>query len=168
MHTVHLIDWLTDCLNFWFFSLQLCSPGSSYFYAYPGRKPQLLAHLESYLNKELQSLNAQEPKFQELKLQVLFFWLTLKEITHIKINQLIDKLKTPKFQSRFQKLLDFKHYLLWPQVYRDVFALFIKEFKTYQPLLSDIKREYETTLGKWPWEKRWEMPCCINLFIFKT
>ncbi|KAM3610008.1 uncharacterized protein V6R79_023803 [Siganus canaliculatus] len=32
------------------------------------------------------------------------------------------------------------------QVYRDVFSCFIKEFKTYQPLLSAIKKEYETTL----------------------
>lgn len=38
--------------------------------------------------------------------------------------------------------------LLWTQVYRDVFGCFIREFKTYQPLLSAIKKEYETTLGQ--------------------
>lgn len=38
--------------------------------------------------------------------------------------------------------------MLWPQIYRDVFRCFIKEFKTYQPLLSAIQREYETTLGQ--------------------
>ncbi|KAM9351913.1 translin-associated factor X-interacting protein 1 [Symphorus nematophorus] len=58
-------------------------------------------HLESYVNKELQSINSHEPKFQELKLQV----------------------------------------------YRDAFGNFIKEFKTYQPLLSAIKKEYETALA---------------------
>ncbi|XP_075962645.1 translin-associated factor X-interacting protein 1 [Anarhichas minor] len=33
------------------------------------------------------------------------------------------------------------------QVYCDVFGRFIKEFKTYQPLLSAIKKEYENTLA---------------------
>ncbi|KAK2918197.1 translin-associated factor X-interacting protein 1 isoform X2 [Channa argus] len=33
------------------------------------------------------------------------------------------------------------------QVYRNVFVFFIKEFKTYQPILSAIKREYENTLA---------------------
>ncbi|XP_028264106.1 translin-associated factor X-interacting protein 1 isoform X2 [Parambassis ranga] len=32
------------------------------------------------------------------------------------------------------------------QVYRNVFGSFISAFKTYQPLLSDIKKEYENTL----------------------
>ncbi|KAA8578569.1 hypothetical protein FQN60_000010 [Etheostoma spectabile] len=73
----------------------------SYIYAGPGRKPQLLMHLESYVNKELHTISSHEPTFQELKLQV----------------------------------------------YRDVFGCFIKEFKTYQPLLSDIKKEYENTLA---------------------
>ncbi|XP_068169074.1 translin-associated factor X-interacting protein 1 isoform X1 [Antennarius striatus] len=49
---------------------KLCWNGSSYIYAYPGRKPQLLMHLEGYVNHELQTLNSNEPKFQELKLQV--------------------------------------------------------------------------------------------------
>ncbi|XP_070828897.1 translin-associated factor X-interacting protein 1 isoform X1 [Chaetodon trifascialis] len=80
---------------------KLCWTGSSYIYAGPGRKPQLLMHLESYVNKELQTINSHEPKYQELKLQV----------------------------------------------YRNVFGHFIKEFKTYQPLLSAIKKEYETTLA---------------------
>ncbi|XP_054476027.1 translin-associated factor X-interacting protein 1 isoform X2 [Anoplopoma fimbria] len=57
--------------------------------------------LESYMNKELQTISSREPKYQELKLQV----------------------------------------------YRDVFGCFIKEFKTYQPLLSAIKKEYENTLA---------------------
>ncbi|KAA8590539.1 hypothetical protein FQN60_014473 [Etheostoma spectabile] len=73
----------------------------SYICAGPGRKPQLLMHLESYVNKELHTISSHEPTFQELKLQV----------------------------------------------YRDVFGCFIKEFKTYQPLLSDIKKEYENTLA---------------------
>ncbi|KAG8012953.1 Translin-associated factor X-interacting protein 1, partial [Nibea albiflora] len=75
--------------------------GSSYIYAGPGRKPQLLTHLESYVNKELQTIGPDEPKCQELKLQV----------------------------------------------YRHAFGSFIKEFKTYQPLLSAIKKEYEKTLA---------------------
>ncbi|TNN38898.1 Translin-associated factor X-interacting protein 1 [Liparis tanakae] len=33
------------------------------------------------------------------------------------------------------------------EVYRDVFGCFIKEFRTYQPLLSAIKKEYENTLA---------------------
>ncbi|XP_059190797.1 translin-associated factor X-interacting protein 1 [Centropristis striata] len=75
--------------------------GSSCIYAGPGRKPQLLLHLESYVNRELHFISSHETKFQELKLQV----------------------------------------------YRDVFGCFIKEFKTYQPLLSAIKKEYETTIA---------------------
>ncbi|XP_029378253.1 translin-associated factor X-interacting protein 1 [Echeneis naucrates] len=74
---------------------------SSYIYAGLGRKPQLLINLENYVNKELHTISPQDPKYQELKLQV----------------------------------------------YRDVFGHVIKEFKTYQPLLSAIKREYENTLA---------------------
>ncbi|XP_040893409.1 translin-associated factor X-interacting protein 1 [Toxotes jaculatrix] len=80
---------------------KFCLAGSNYIYAGLGRKPQLLMHLESYVNKELQDISPSEPKFQELKLQV----------------------------------------------YREVFGCFIKEFKTYQPLLCDIKKEYENTLA---------------------
>ncbi|KAF0041527.1 hypothetical protein F2P81_007425 [Scophthalmus maximus] len=58
-------------------------------------------HLESYVNKELHTISPQEPKYQELKLQV----------------------------------------------YRDIFGCLIKEFKTYQPVLSAIKKEYENTLA---------------------
>ncbi|XP_047189120.1 translin-associated factor X-interacting protein 1 isoform X2 [Scophthalmus maximus] len=75
--------------------------GSSYIYGGTGRKPQLLMHLESYVNKELHTISPQEPKYQELKLQV----------------------------------------------YRDIFGCLIKEFKTYQPVLSAIKKEYENTLA---------------------
>ncbi|XP_026220629.1 translin-associated factor X-interacting protein 1 isoform X2 [Anabas testudineus] len=80
---------------------KVSKPGNSYIYASPGRKPQLLVHLESYVKKELQTINSCEPKSQELKLQV----------------------------------------------YRKVFGIFIKEFQTYQPLLSAIKKEYENTLA---------------------
>ncbi|XP_029290079.1 translin-associated factor X-interacting protein 1 [Cottoperca gobio] len=80
---------------------KLCWTGRSYIYAGPGRKPQLLMHLESYVNKELRTISSCEPHFQELKLQV----------------------------------------------YRDAFGCFIKEFRTYQPLLSAIKKEYENTLA---------------------
>ncbi|XP_040018661.2 translin-associated factor X-interacting protein 1 isoform X1 [Gasterosteus aculeatus] len=80
---------------------EFSSKGSSYIYSGPGRKPQLLMHMESYVNKELHTISSHEPKFQELKLQV----------------------------------------------YRDVFGCFIKEFKTYQPLLAAIKKEYENTLA---------------------
>ncbi|XP_030280708.1 translin-associated factor X-interacting protein 1 isoform X2 [Sparus aurata] len=82
-------------------AIKMCWKGSSYIYAGLGRKPQLLIHMESYVNKELHTISSHEPKFQELKLQV----------------------------------------------YRDVFGCFIREFKTYQPLLSAIKKEYETTLA---------------------
>nr|XP_020499920.1 translin-associated factor X-interacting protein 1 isoform X1 [Labrus bergylta] len=73
---------------------------SSHIFAGPWRKPQLLIQLESYVNKELQTISFDQPAFQELKLQI----------------------------------------------YRDVFGRFIKEFKTYQPLLSAIKKEYENIL----------------------
>ncbi|KAJ8417908.1 hypothetical protein AAFF_G00227510 [Aldrovandia affinis] len=33
------------------------------------------------------------------------------------------------------------------QAYRDVFDYFIEDFRTYKPLLTSIKNEYETTLG---------------------
>lgn len=34
------------------------------------------------------------------------------------------------------------------QPYREIFEFFIDNFKTYKPLLSAIKNEYEVTLGK--------------------
>jgi len=34
------------------------------------------------------------------------------------------------------------------QPYREIFEFFIDNFKTYKPLLSAIKNEYEATLGK--------------------
>ncbi|XP_055365900.1 translin-associated factor X-interacting protein 1 isoform X3 [Betta splendens] len=74
---------------------------SNHIYAAPGRKPQLLVHLENSVQKQLQTINPCEPNYEVLKLQV----------------------------------------------YRRVFGIFIKEFKTYQPLLSAIKKEYENTLA---------------------
>ncbi|XP_074533444.1 translin-associated factor X-interacting protein 1 isoform X2 [Halichoeres trimaculatus] len=41
-----------------------------YIYATPDRKPHLLEHLESFVNKELQTLSSSEPNYQELKLQI--------------------------------------------------------------------------------------------------
>uniref|UniRef100_A0A8C3KRU4 Translin-associated factor X-interacting protein 1 N-terminal domain-containing protein n=1 Tax=Calidris pygmaea TaxID=425635 RepID=A0A8C3KRU4_9CHAR len=64
-------------------------------------KPQYLEELESYLRKELQSLDLTEKNAQELKLQP----------------------------------------------YREIFEFFIDSFKTYKPLLSAIKNEYEVTLA---------------------
>nr|XP_019960459.1 PREDICTED: translin-associated factor X-interacting protein 1 isoform X1 [Paralichthys olivaceus] len=80
---------------------ELCVAGGSYIYAGTGRKPRLLMHMESYVNRELNTISPNEPKHQELKLQV----------------------------------------------YRHIFGCFIKEFKTYQPILSAIKKEYENTLA---------------------
>uniref|UniRef100_A0A8C3SQS2 Translin-associated factor X-interacting protein 1 N-terminal domain-containing protein n=1 Tax=Chelydra serpentina TaxID=8475 RepID=A0A8C3SQS2_CHESE len=65
-------------------------------------KPRYLEELESYLRKELQSLDLTKENAQELKLQP----------------------------------------------YREIFEFFIEDFKTYKPLLSAIKNEYEVTLGK--------------------
>ncbi|NXE83300.1 TXIP1 protein, partial [Cochlearius cochlearius] len=64
-------------------------------------KPQYLEQLESYLRKELQSLDLTKNNSQELKLQP----------------------------------------------YREIFEFFIDNFKTYKPLLSAIKNEYEVTLA---------------------
>ncbi|KAM6118103.1 LOW QUALITY PROTEIN: translin-associated factor X-interacting protein 1 [Pterocles gutturalis] len=64
-------------------------------------KPRLLEQLESYLKKELQSLNLTKNNSQELKLQP----------------------------------------------YRETFEFFIDSFKTYKPLLSAIKHEYEVTVA---------------------
>nr|XP_025043006.1 translin-associated factor X-interacting protein 1 [Pelodiscus sinensis] len=63
-------------------------------------KPRYLEELESYLRKELQSLDLTNENAQELKLQP----------------------------------------------YREIFEFFIEDFKTYKPLLSAIKNEYEVTL----------------------
>ncbi|XP_021172308.2 translin-associated factor X-interacting protein 1 isoform X1 [Fundulus heteroclitus] len=49
---------------------KLLSTGSSYLYAGPGRKPQLLMQLESYVKKELQAISTHLPHFQEMKLEV--------------------------------------------------------------------------------------------------
>ncbi|XP_073163328.1 translin-associated factor X-interacting protein 1 isoform X2 [Lepidochelys kempii] len=64
-------------------------------------KPRYLEELESYLRKELQSLDLTKENAQELKLQP----------------------------------------------YREIFEFFIEDFKTYKPLLSAIKNEYEVTLA---------------------
>uniref|UniRef100_A0A8D0EW41 Translin-associated factor X-interacting protein 1 N-terminal domain-containing protein n=1 Tax=Strix occidentalis caurina TaxID=311401 RepID=A0A8D0EW41_STROC len=64
-------------------------------------KPRYLKQLESYLRKELQSLDLTENCSQELKLQP----------------------------------------------YREIFESFIEDFKTYKPLLTAIKNEYEVTLA---------------------
>ncbi|NXI59556.1 TXIP1 protein, partial [Chloroceryle aenea] len=66
-----------------------------------GPKPLYLEQLESYLSKELQSLDLTKKNSQELKLQP----------------------------------------------YREIFEFFIDNFKTYKPLLSAIKNEYEVTLA---------------------
>uniref|UniRef100_A0A8C7XFH2 Translin-associated factor X-interacting protein 1 N-terminal domain-containing protein n=1 Tax=Oryzias sinensis TaxID=183150 RepID=A0A8C7XFH2_9TELE len=49
---------------------KFCWSGCSYLYAGPGRKPELLRQLEHHVNEELCAISAQEPKFEELKLQV--------------------------------------------------------------------------------------------------
>ncbi|KAF6735643.1 Translin-associated factor X-interacting protein 1 [Oryzias melastigma] len=49
---------------------KLCWSGSSYLYAGPGRKPELLRQLERHVNEELCAISSQEPKFEELRLQV--------------------------------------------------------------------------------------------------
>ncbi|NXS54270.1 TXIP1 protein, partial [Brachypteracias leptosomus] len=64
-------------------------------------KPRYLEQLESYLRKELQSLDLTKRNSQELRLQP----------------------------------------------YREIFESFIDNFKTYKPLLSAIKNEYEVTLA---------------------
>ncbi|NXW04811.1 TXIP1 protein, partial [Fregetta grallaria] len=64
-------------------------------------KPRYLEQLESYLRKELQSLDLTKKNSQELKLQP----------------------------------------------YREIFECIIDNFKTYKPLLSAIKNEYEVTLA---------------------
>ncbi|XP_040536812.1 translin-associated factor X-interacting protein 1 isoform X1 [Gallus gallus] len=64
-------------------------------------KPRHLEQLESYLRKELQTLDLTKGISQELKLQP----------------------------------------------YREIFEFFIDNFKTYKPLLSAIKNEYEATLA---------------------
>ncbi|KFQ52163.1 Translin-associated factor X-interacting protein 1, partial [Pelecanus crispus] len=64
-------------------------------------KPPYLEQLESYLRKELQSLDLTKKNSQELKLQP----------------------------------------------YREIFEFFIDNFKTYKPLLTAIKNEYEVTLA---------------------
>uniref|UniRef100_A0A8C3L2X1 Translin-associated factor X-interacting protein 1 N-terminal domain-containing protein n=1 Tax=Chrysolophus pictus TaxID=9089 RepID=A0A8C3L2X1_CHRPC len=64
-------------------------------------KPRHLEQLESYLRKELQTLDLTKGSSQELKLQP----------------------------------------------YREIFEFFIDNFRTYKPLLSAIKNEYEATLA---------------------
>uniref|UniRef100_A0A8C5N2F0 Translin-associated factor X-interacting protein 1 N-terminal domain-containing protein n=1 Tax=Leptobrachium leishanense TaxID=445787 RepID=A0A8C5N2F0_9ANUR len=64
-------------------------------------KPRFLEQLESYLRRELQSLDLTKENSQELRLQA----------------------------------------------YREVFNYFIDAFKTYKPLLSAIKNEYEVTVA---------------------
>lgn len=61
-----------------------------------------------------------------------------------------NKAKTYYNYIFFVCLYILNQYLLlhWLQVYREAFGHFIKEFKTYQPLLSAIKKEYENTLGQ--------------------
>ncbi|XP_034541673.1 translin-associated factor X-interacting protein 1 isoform X2 [Notolabrus celidotus] len=66
-----------------FCSLNLCRMETCYIYATPERQPELLKHLESYVNKELQTFSSNEPKSQELKLQIYrnVFGRFIKEFT---------------------------------------------------------------------------------------
>ncbi|XP_056137413.1 translin-associated factor X-interacting protein 1 isoform X3 [Lampris incognitus] len=49
---------------------KVCRRESNYLYAGPGKKPNFLKQLESYMKRKLQAIDNTEPRFQELKLQV--------------------------------------------------------------------------------------------------
>ncbi|XP_019344520.1 translin-associated factor X-interacting protein 1 isoform X1 [Alligator mississippiensis] len=87
-------------------------------------KPRYLEQMESYLREEVQALDLTKDNAQELKLQVP------KGKVHGKRRHLWPLLEENK--------------LCMP--YREIFEFFIEAFKTYKPLLSAIKNEYEITL----------------------
>lgn len=80
-------------------------------------KPRFLASIEKYLYDELKILGVEEPIANEARLQVTS---TL--------------------------FLDFSPLAHSQQVFREVFSTIIDGFKTYKPLLSAIKNEYEMML----------------------
>lgn len=82
-------------------------------------KPRFLASIEKYLYDELKILGVEDVIANESRLQVT------------SILRLLDS------QSIFFNL---------SQVFREVFATIIDGFKTYKPLLSSIKNEYEIML----------------------
>ena len=79
-------------------------------------KPRFLAIIEDYLYNELKTLGVEESIADEARLQVSSF-------LHCSI-----------FLRVFVK------------VFREVFSTIVDDFKTYKPLLSAIKNEYEIML----------------------
>ena len=54
---------------------------------------------------------------------------------------------TRLISDTYNKLI-ISFYLFSPQPYREVFEYVIENFRTYKPLLSSIKQEYEGMLSK--------------------
>lgn len=79
-------------------------------------KPRFLAIIEEYLYRELKALGVEEATVNESRLQV-------------------------KFSTFICSILS-----IFSKVFREVFATIIDDFKTYKPLLSAIKNEYEIML----------------------
>ena len=88
-------------------------------------KPGFLAQLESFLKRELKSLGVDKVEASELRLQV-------KAIIQ----------RTCILTCVLQRELT----LLF-QAHREVFEYLIEDFKTYKPLLSAIKNEYEMMIA---------------------
>lgn len=80
-------------------------------------KPRFLANIEKYLYDELKTLGVEESTANESRLQV------------------------ETFLSFFILSI-----LIFLKVFREVFSTIIDDFKTYKPLLSAIKNEYEIML----------------------
>ena len=94
-------------------------------------KPKFLEHLEGFLKKELKVLGVAEVNPSELRLQVCMY--IALQIVLVRV--------------RMEKYLTILPPLLYFQAHREVFEYLIEDFKTYRPLLSAIKNEYEMMLA---------------------
>ena len=84
-------------------------------------KPRFLAIIEDYLYNELKALGVDNATGSEVRLQVRVDGGTME-----------DRSEPSLFRS---------------QVFREVFSAVIDDFKTYKPLLSSIKNEYEIMIA---------------------
>lgn len=97
-------------------------------------KPKFLEQLESYLHKELRLLGCPPCGPHELRLQVCDMVLqVLPPLSHTHC--------PPRLSLSFSLFLSTCTHTI--QAHREVFEYLIEEFKTYKPLLSAIKSEYD-------------------------
>ena len=114
-------------------------------------KPKFLEQLEGFLKKELKTLGVSEVAPNELRLQVHVYIHFVKLVISLlaqffKCSILNIKRKERELRENMP-ILSFLHLFIFFQAHREVFEYLIEDFKTYKPLMSAIKNEYEMMLA---------------------